>query len=250
MKITDEMLSAFLDAELEETAMEQVRCALEVDDTLVMRMADLAQADQWVMQHAAIIDNTKVSDDILQLAQAIDRKIAQQNVPEATENVVSLSRWQRINQNIPKPYALAAGVAMLFGVGTVTLMQVQQPSSGITASTARVLDHARSGEMLTTTQGDNITANLSFTNHAGDYCRQFQRQSEYAASVNIACKENTQWQLKVSEEVALADNRQTYRAASNNAVLDSAIDAMINGSAMDSKQEQQAIENKWQTNQK
>tara|TARA_R110000744_G_scaffold217536_2_gene336252 strand:- start:487 stop:1254 length:768 start_codon:yes stop_codon:yes gene_type:complete len=247
MKISDEMLSAFLDAELSEEDMEAVRCALETDDDLVMRLAELAQVDHWVVENAAIMDTTPVADDLLQLAKKIDKKIAQDKPSVTGGNVVSLSRWKSINKSIQKHYALAAGVAMLFGVGTVTLMQSQQQSSVITAGVAQALDQVPSGEMSITTQGDAITANLSFTNHAGDYCRQFQQENEQKTSVNIACKENTQWQLKLTEKVNLAENLADYRTASNNAQLDSAIDDMIKGPAMDRAQEQRAITNNWQT---
>ena len=56
MNISDDMLSGFLDAELPLEDMEQVRLALETDDNLVMRMAELAQVDQWVLKHAQQID--------------------------------------------------------------------------------------------------------------------------------------------------------------------------------------------------
>ena len=249
MKISDEMLSAFIDAELSEATMEEIRCALENDDDLVMRLADLAQADHWVAENAAVIDNTPMADNLLPLAQRLDKKIAQEKAAESAGNVVSLSAWKNFNKSLQKPYALAAGVAMLFGVGTVTLMQSQQASTVITAGITQVLDQQRSGEILSIAQGDKITANLSFTNRAGDYCRQFQRVSEQTASVNIACKENDQWQLKITQKVKLTENTQNYRAASNQAQLDSAIDAMINGPAMDSAQEQRAIANNWQTEQ-
>ncbi|MFT5707118.1 MAG: hypothetical protein ACJA2G_000024 [Cognaticolwellia sp.] len=249
MKISDEMLSAFIDAELSESAMEEIRCALESDDDLVMRLADLAQADHWVAENSAIIDNTPMADNLLPLAQSIDTKIAQGKTAESAKNVVSLSAWKNFNKSLQKSYALAAGVAMLFGVGTVTLMQSQQASTVITADITQVLNQQRSGEVSSIAQGDKITANLSFTNRAGDYCRQFQRVSEQTASVNIACKENGQWQLKITEKVKLTENTQSYRAASNQAQLDSAIDAMINGAAMDSAQEQWAIANNWQTEQ-
>ena len=249
MKISDETLSAFIDAELSEAAMEEVRCALENDDDLVMRLADLAQADHWVTENAALIDNTPMADNLLPLAQSIDKKIAQGKTTELAGSVVNLSAWKSLNKSLQKPYALAAGVAMLFGVGTVTLMQSSQTSTVITAAIAEVLDQRPSGEISSIAQADNITANLSFANRAGDYCRQFQRVSEQTASVNIACKENGQWQLKISEKVKLTEKKQNYRTASNKAQLDNAIDAMINGRAMDSAQEQQAIANNWQTDQ-
>jgi hypothetical protein len=250
MKISDEMLSAFIDAELSETAMEEIRCVLESDDDLVMRLADLIHADHWVAENAAVIDNTPMADNLLPLAQSIDKKIAQGKTAVLAANVVSLSAWKNFNKSLQKPYALAAGVAMLFGVGTITLMQSQQASLVLTAGITQALDQQRSGEVSSIAQGDKITANLSFTNRVGDYCRQFQYVSEQTASVNIACKENDQWQLKITKKVKLTENTQNYRAASNQASLDSAIDAMINGPAMDSAQEQRAIAKNWQTEQK
>lgn len=255
MIISDEMLSAFLDAELSDEQMEYVRSALETDDELVMRLAELTQADQWVIENAAVIDNTEVSDDLLKIARTLDKKIAQQQ-PESTQinrqndiKVVSLSRWKQFNKNLQKHYALAAGVAIIFVVGNATFMQPQQPSGTIAMEITQILNQVPSGAMLSTEQGDNITANLSFINHAGNYCRQYQRQNKAVASINIACKENTKWQLKISKEIIRDDNTQAYRAASNKALLDKEIDKMISGSAMDSKQEQNAIANNWQTNQ-
>ncbi len=250
MNISDEMLNAFLDLELNENDMEKVRSALESDDDLVMRLADLAQADQWVTENAAVIDSTPIPGDLLQLAQILDKKIKQNQATETSRNVVSLSRWKSLNNRISKHYALAAGIAMAFGVGTVTLMQSQQSSTLLTADIAQVLEQVRSGEMSSTAQGDTITANLSFTNHAGDYCRQFQKITEQTASVNIACKEKAQWRLKITEKINLPENMADYRVASNKAHLDSAIDIMIKGDVMDSVQEQQAIQRNWQATKK
>jgi hypothetical protein len=247
MKISDEQLNGFLDAELSEAAMEEVRCALESDDDLVMRLADLAQADHWVAEHAAIIDATPIADELLDLAQSVDKKIAEDNGAQSQENVVNLSHWKSLKKSVQKHYALAAGIAMVFGVGTVTMMQSQQQSSVITAGIAQALDQKPSGEISLTAQGDEVTANLSFINHAGDYCRQFQQTSEQVASVNIACKENMQWQLKIKQQIPVVENLQEYRTASSKAQLDSVIDDMIKGPAMGSAEEQQAIRKNWQT---
>jgi len=51
MKISDEMLSAFLDSALPEQQMEQIRQQLMHDEQLTERMADLAMIDTMVLQH-------------------------------------------------------------------------------------------------------------------------------------------------------------------------------------------------------
>ncbi|SEL33210.1 hypothetical protein SAMN05216262_10965 [Colwellia chukchiensis] len=250
MNISDEMLSGFIDAELSEEDMEIVRLALETDDELVMRLADLAQADQWVAEHAAVIDQTPIPTQLVHLAQAVDRQVASAQVTEPTSsanNVVRLSHWRNVTKHLQKHVALAAGIAMVFGVGTVTLMQSQQPSL-LSAGVIQALEQTPSGTTSSTATGVSIVANLSFTDHGGHYCRQFQHQNEQSASINIACKEGEQWQLKASKAIALPDNN-AYRTASHNGQLDDVIDTLISGEVMDRTQEQHAINNNWQNTQ-
>ncbi len=87
MEITDEKLSAFLDAELTPSDMEKIREAIELDDDLVMRLAELSQVDQWVVENAEIMDATPVPDKLIELAQQIDKG-------QTLTNVVHMSKWK------------------------------------------------------------------------------------------------------------------------------------------------------------
>ena len=72
MNINDETLSAFLDSELSEHEMEQVRKALETDDELIMRLAELSEVDMRVKEHATSIDDAPLSDSLAKTVAKLD----------------------------------------------------------------------------------------------------------------------------------------------------------------------------------
>ncbi|WP_339721964.1 hypothetical protein [uncultured Paraglaciecola sp.] len=248
MKITDQMLSAFLDAELAPEEMEKVRLALETDDDLVMRMAELSQVDQWVVEHAQQIDHTPVPAKIVALAQQIDAKHANTDIP--TDNkVVQISKWQKVTSQISGPYSMAAGVALVVTVGMLSFSQ-QSNQTGLSQEVAAVLDNTLSGDTSYLAEGEAITAQLSFTNLQGQFCRQFQMVSNQGSSAQIACKHSAGWQVAVQSAVQGTQNSGDYQTASSNKQLDQMIDKMISGAPLDRAQEQQAIQLDWQSENK
>ena len=67
MKITDEMLSAFLDSELPEPQMQHIRELLLQDEQLAERLAALAEVDLLLRQQASLIDGTPVPQQLMAL---------------------------------------------------------------------------------------------------------------------------------------------------------------------------------------
>lgn len=245
MKINDEMLSAFLDAELAPDQMERVRVALETDDELVMRMAELSQVDQWVVEHAQQIDQVQVPLKLVSLAQQIDAKHqAQQAVTDP--KVVHISTWKKVTSQITIPYSLAAGVALVVTVGLLSFPQ-QPNQSDFSNEVATVLDNSLSGNKAYLGEGKAVTAQLSFTNQQGNFCRQYQVIGRNESSTQIACKQNNAWQLEGQSAKQGVQNSGDYQTASSNKKLDEMIDQMISGAPLDRAQEQQAIQQDWQS---
>lgn len=237
MKITDEKLSAFLDAELAPDEMEIVRLALESDDDLVMRLAELSQVDQWVVENAEQIDTKPIPNKLIQLAQQIDQGKKQ-------SNVVQMSAWKTATSKLGTPMSMAAGVMLAITVGVVS-MSYQQDQM-ISNQVAKVLDSSISGEVNTIDSDMNVKAQLSFANKQGDLCRQYLLVEKQTASTNIACKKNNTWQLHASVQ-ANEYNTQDYQAASKDQNLDKVIDGMIAGAPLNRDQEQSAILKQWQS---
>jgi hypothetical protein len=244
MNISNDMLSSFLDAELPPEDMEQVRLALETHDDLVMRMAELAQVDQWVLEHSQQIDHTEVPQKLVALAQQIDVKRNRNNTAPVN-NVVQISAWKKWTANIKTSYAMAAGVALVASVAMLNLSQ-QATDLGFSNDIAAVLNTELSGESAYLSDGSVVKAQLSFANQQGQLCRQYQVTSIDNLATKIACKQSSGWQLEAqfSEqgEVITGD----YQTASSRQQLEAVIDGMINGNALDRNQEQQAINHQWQ----
>jgi hypothetical protein len=244
MNISDDMLSGFLDAELLPEEMEYVRLALETDDHLVMRMAELSQVDQWVLEHAQQIDHTEVPQKLVSLAQQLDVK-RNTNKTASVNNVVHISAWGKWTADLKTPYAMAAGVALVASVAMLNLSE-QATDLGFSTDIAAVLDTELSGETAYLEDGSKVKAQLSFANQQGQLCRQYQVVSSDNRSTHIACKQSGGWELKAQHAEQGVVITGDYQTASSSQQLEAVIDAMISGTALDRNQEQQAINNKWQ----
>ncbi|WP_278368720.1 hypothetical protein [Pseudoalteromonas lipolytica] len=230
--IDDQTLSAFLDNELSAQEMERVRSAIAQNEDLAIRLAELSEVDLLVKQHAEQID-------AMPLSKSLEKTLGKQT----NDTVVSLSKWQKIKQASRKQLAVAAGIAVLFTVGVASLTQQQQLN--IEQPIANALEQQLSGDKTNIDSARSLTAQLSFINSAGDFCRQYTLYQQQTQQSHIACKEHGTWQLKVSTEQKPYD-QQTYSLASNTSALDTFIDNTIKGQPLDRTLEQQARENKWQ----
>ncbi|MEP4891313.1 MAG: hypothetical protein ABJV04_14900 [Aliiglaciecola sp.] len=246
MIISDEKLSGFLDAELNQEEMEQVRQALETDDELVMRLAQLSQVDQWVVENAQQIDQQPVPQRLTELAQQIDAKQGSGAQP-VQDNVVQMSKWKKHKPAFKLPYSIAAGVALVAAVGLLTLNQ-ETPNSSVSTEIAGILDTTVSGQTTFTENGLAVKTQLSFANHQGQLCRQYQMATDENSSTSIACKQATGWHIEAQHSNSGQGNSEDYQTASSEQELDAVIDQLIDGSAMDKTQEQQAIANNWLVN--
>lgn len=230
MKIDDQILSGFLDNELSAHEMNMVRDAIAEDERLAMRLAELSEVDMLVQQHAAQIDAMPLPD-----------KLAQTLEQQSTASVIPLSKQQKITRTSYKHIAIAASIAGLFAVGIGNMAQ----QHGLEQTIANVLDHQLSGD--TTVIGGNrtVTAQLSFVNTNGEYCRQYTLDVDQVTQSHIACKQDGTWQLKQSSK-QLSNIAQGYRLATSSPELDSYIDEHIDGQPLDRKTEQRARDKHWQ----
>jgi negative regulator of sigma E activity len=241
MKITDEQLSAFLDAELTSSDMETVREALELNDDIVMRLAELSQVDQWVVENAEIMDAKPVPDKLIKFAQRIDEE---QRQPNTVSNVVNLSKWKQVKTKIIMPMSAAASVVLAVTVGIATM--TYQGDQTISSEIVEVLDSSISGNTSLIADNISVKAQLSFTNQNGDFCRQYVLNKSQATSTNIACKENNSWRVHATIQTDSV-NTQNYQTAGKEQSLEKIIDSMITGAPLNREQEQNAISNQWQS---
>lgn len=230
MKISDEMLSAFLDAALPEHEMEQVRQQLMHDEQLTERMADLAMVDSLVLQHYQQIDQQPMPAAVLQLLDT--------NEQPASANVVAFPWWRRAQQHLQQHAAAVACIAVFAGYGLSQISsQPQHTTAALSHEVAQLLSSVPSGGSYVVAQ-QQLTPRLSFINQQGDFCRQYALQDSTVKTENIACRQQGQWTLQAmltAEPDAPAAN---YQTASGGHVLDGVLDTLMAGPALSPAAEQ------------
>lgn len=270
--ISDEVLSAFLDAELPEQQMELIREALLEDDNLANRLADLAMVDEVIAtkydeinqqplpaainELLAAIPEEKASVTAIQAAENFSDNTTSQpdlnttHSSESESNVVSL--WQRTKNSTNKPFALAASIAVAAGLFATVFSQTNNLSGDNWQEVAQILEQKTSGNEQTLANGKTIKTQLTFNNQQGNFCRQYDVSSEKDIERNIACRVNQEWELaltiveqKAEQKTEQEQATQNYQTATSNSMLREQIDNMASGDFLDKQQEQQVINNRW-----
>lgn len=234
MKITDETLSAFLDAELPEPEMEAVREQLQADPALSDRLAQLATVDDKLSGHYSTIDDEPLPESITGLLEG--------TAPDS--NVVSFPWWRRVRQGARRHTGMAVAASLVMALGMFQFFSGGQDEQWQVVATA--LENAPSGTTLELDDGRTLTARLTFENQQGDYCRQFNLQGGGSASENIACRSGESWNLAAEKEVTPAAETEGYRTASGGSVLDDELDQMMAGEAISPEEERRLIGSGWQ----
>ncbi len=244
MTISDEQLSAFLDAELPEHEMEKIRQHISEDESLANRLAELALVDSQVANHYAQIDQRPMPTAITELLNE------EKTTTDRSAKVIAFPLWKRLQNQLQEHAAMAASVALVIGFGAAQLLPSQNTNNDTNHkwnAIAQVLDQTPSGSEQQLDDGSQIKPRLSFINQEGNICRQFQVIENKRSAENIACNVDNQWQLSMSVYTQESIQANEYQTASGGSVLDAALDEMMQSNAFDAEQEAAAIKNNWKS---
>ncbi|MAD76402.1 MAG: hypothetical protein CML20_16710 [Rheinheimera sp.] len=218
MKITDEMLSAFLDAALPEQQMELIRQQLVNNEQLTERLAEIAMVDSMVEQHYQQIDHKPMPASVLQLLET---------EPATGSDVVAFPWWRRAQQQLQQHAAAVACIAVFAGYGAAQIGGQQQSSPTTVGHTvAQLLNSAASGKTYNVDE-QQLTPRLSFISQDGDFCRQYSLQDKALNTENIACRQQGEWALQASLATARQADAGNYQTASGPQALDSILDELM-----------------------
>jgi len=231
-KISDEQLSAFLDAELPPADMTIIRDAIAEDEELAERLAELALVDQLVAETYRRIDQAPMPQGIHQLIASPRKKSA------------TIIRFPALTATRFLPGALAAGLVMAIGLGVI--LSLDQGSDNGWPALANALETSPSGHTRPLVDGGTLTPRLTFIDSTGDYCRVYRQSfSDGTAQDGIGCRRNGRWQpVEHSERRPVAD-ADSYRTASGSLAIDPIVDQMISGDPLDASVETQVMANNW-----
>lgn len=225
--ISDEMLSAFLDAELPEADMARVRDALVEDEAIAERLAELAMVDTVVATAYSRIDQKPVPGSITGL------------FADTATSAPGQSRVIAFPTRFKGPLAIAASLLMAVGIGSQLLQSGDTPAQQL----ATVLEDQLSDSRHSVGDAD-VSLKLSFAAADGALCRQYDFSSASVSEQRIACKRNGEWQTVFNQPIT-APAGTDYQTASANGALTSAIDSMMVGDFLTRQDEQALINQDW-----
>ena len=248
--ISDDKLSAFLDAELPDHEMQWIRDQIADNEELAMRIAELASVDAIVSSTYHEIDEVPLPDSIQELVAASQSTSSD---PANTGKVVPLSLWQRAQSvwQAHAPLATAAALVLGLMIGVSSSYLNTDSSRFATNYTVHqwpqvktILNDKPSGEAVTLTQGYTLMPRVSFINGQQQLCRQFVVNTPINSQHNIACHDGQQWQLEATlyDEPIETGN---YQTASSQQPINSLVDSMAVGAFLNPEQEQEAIRSGW-----
>jgi hypothetical protein len=238
--IGDELLSAWLDGELDLQQRERVATALEADPALAARLEALQLANELTLRHAAAIDALPLPARLDSLLQA-----ASSPQPVAGAKVVPLSWSRRLQQGL-QPLALAAGLLLAVGLSYSVLQRSEQaPAPAELALHAILLEQIASGEQVLL--GDlSLSPRFSFRSSEGQWCRLYRVDAPTLSSDEVACRSDAGWELKAALPATAQDGDSYLAASSDEAALDAVLDQLMRGSPLPLANEAELIRQGWE----
>lgn len=231
--IEDNELSAFLDSELPEARMEEIRELIATDDALAERLEALAMTDAMLNQCYREIDEQPMPESVLALLQE-----APTSPTESHANVIAFPLWKRVTSYLPGAVAACFMIAIGYGVATL-------PGSDSAAALSNALAELSSGQRLELAKNQAVQVNFSFSAKNGQYCRQFSYIQDGERSENLAClRGGGDWKIEAKIPVGKVVE-DGYVTASGPGPIDKVIDGMIAGNVFSPDEEQQLIQRSW-----
>ena len=249
--VDDERLSALLDDALSADEARRLRERIARDPALKARMDALARADAAVRSAYSGILDEPLPARVLELLEPTAR---------ARADVVELPVRGRKSRFLSLPLAAAAGIALAVGLSLGVLIGPRAPGPDPLALAAvagevapgtdlyAVLQSAPSAASRTLAADISATPRLTFRTTDGGYCRYVDLTNARGTTQTLACRRDGGWRVEVASfmPAAEAEAGRLYRPASGpSEPIDTAIDALIEGSPLAAAEERELIERGW-----
>lgn len=243
--IDDIKLSAFLDNELNDDEMQQVRDMIATDPQVAERVEQLAMADAQLNQAISAIDDrplpsaiSAMLDETSASANSDDTRRSESSNNDTTNNVLPFKRKLR---NTATWFGGAVAACLVVVIGYQSGFQTGAP--GLEAQIATALSRSASGATRQI-NGSDLRVHLSFTDNQGDYCRQFSLSTSTSRRDQVACLREGQWKIEADIERTMPQANE-FQVASGPGEIDRYLDA-LGAQVISLENEQQLIKSNWE----
>lgn len=228
MNVSDEMLMAYADGELDAAEVAAIEAALAGDAGLREKLA----------AHRALAARFAPAFD-----DALREPVPARLLAAAEPKVVDLSARRAAKWSYREWGAMAASLAggLILGLGVLG-----GPSELIVATenglAARGALQTALTRQLASEAGD-VSVGLSFRNRDGEYCRTFALERQQVAG--LACNDSGAWQIAMTSAHAAQGGDMRTAGSETPAEILAAVEAMIEGDVLDADAERAARESGW-----
>lgn len=243
MTFSDETLMAYADGELDPVTRAEIEAAMVADPAL----------RRTVERHRALAAKVKAAyQGVIEepvparLSSLTAAPVAAPVADLAMERTVRMQRKPRpAPRRLPQWAAMAASVALGAMVGAFLMRAPESPfettAAGLVARGE--LDAALTRQLAGSVSTGETRIGISFRDRGGAWCRTFHVQHETPLA-GFACRADDQWRVQVLAAAAPRADGMRAAAAMPMAVLQ-AVDAAIEGEALDAEAEQAARDAGW-----
>ena len=256
MTISDEILMAYADGELDAASRASVEAAMQEDPQIGKRVARHRALRETMQGAFAGVLNEPVPERLIAAARGQTAAApAQTAAPKAAVVDLSAAREaaRRKDSAAPRwqPVAIAASLMLGLGLGFLAWhgprgLILPGTGGGLVASAA--LAEALSSQLSDDrSPGRVAVTGLSFRDKSGDYCRTFSLTGSRASS-GLACREGADWRIKaLAQSPHAAANPGNFRTAGSedSPAIRAAVEASIDGEPLDHAGEIAAREAGW-----
>jgi len=245
LEITDELLVAYVDGELDPFQRDVVSVALEDNPALRRRADEMRLSRDLLCEGFPVAADGGVPAPIDAAADRLAEACAQRSSP--APHPYLLSRWQK--------YALAAGVMLcVAGAATYLFRRSADPVTALMQISPGtplhdVLESRASAEVLKI-PGENaaIRAVLTFRAKDGRYCREFEILAGSKGATGIACRDHGEWHAEVMMSSAAfppAENNYTPAGESDEPAVAAVADRLMQSDPLDAHDEARLLATQW-----
>ncbi|PTQ74602.1 anti-sigma factor family protein [Celeribacter persicus] len=237
-KLSDEILMAYADGELDSETSRAVEVAMQADSSVADRVALFGETKHILKQAALARSEAPLPQP---LKAKIDRAFA--NAETAPEVIVPLRQRRKTEW---QPLALAASIALAIGLGgglllsrTLTPQTTVADLAVLSTSVVRATLNDLPSGAERHVAGGVVRAIASFRDADGTLCREFEFDGSARAHIAVACHSDDTWVLRFAVIADVASGG--YAPASSHDALDAYLVSIDAGPPLSAESEADSL---------
>ena len=255
MTISDEMLMAYADGELDGTAREAVESAMREDPQIAERVARHSALRRRVREAYSAVLLEDVPERLLRAAQGaaatatkvVNLKDARAPRKHSAPRTLPLPRQWRWRTAGAMAASVIVGVGVGFFIWSRTAPPFARGADGALVARGQLAQALSNQLAAEQSRASSVQIGLSFLAKSGDYCRTFALSGEQSPS-GLACRHGGEWQVRALTQSAdgVAGTSEFRTAGSTMpAMIRELVEAQVAGEPLDQAGEREARQRDW-----